>query len=304
MPRYGLSPLGRGLFSLVLPCIILGSMSGQQVVLGIGIGVGLLMIIGYVWSAAVLKSVEIEASASSDVTLGETLEIWVAVSGAEGLECAVEVMNGETLGLRIPASGSVLAVARQMGRFDAVPVVVQTGVPDGVVGAVERRQVSLAQPIYVYPAVVPVTVPVAPHNGATVSSEAGEMTGLREYTPGDKLRDVHWPALARSGTVLVRDHRSPTTHGRVTVALGHVHADKTEKLAGMARSAIHVLIQRGHQVNLLIGAELIAVSSEVEAWRRLACITADQDPMLELARSGGPILTLDPTRGATWATQV
>lgn len=301
MARYGLSPVGRGMFSLVLPFVILGAMSGEQLVLGVGFGIGLLMGLGYLWSAVVLKPVSVTAAASGDVTLGESIEVSVSVSGPKGLECAVEIMGGEILGVTIPATGSVLAVANQMGRFEDIPIVIQTGVPDGIVGAVQKRKAVLAEPRYVYPASIYVEVPQAPNVNATVSSQHGELTGLREYTPGDKLRDVHWPAVARSGAVLVRDRRTPTSPGPVTVALSYAEAAKTELAAGMARSAIQTLTRRGHKVSLLIGNELAAVESEVGALRRLACLTPERKP--EVGPIAGPILMVDATRGATWVTQ-
>jgi uncharacterized protein (DUF58 family) len=302
MPRYGLSPLGRGLFSLVLPCLILGSMAGQHLVLGIGISVGLLMVVGYIWSALVVRTVGVSAASAGDVTLGSTVEVLVTVSGPKGLECAIQVMGGESLGVRIPTAGIVSVLANEMGCFEQIPMTVQTGIPDGVVGAVEHRTALLAEPLYVYPAPVHCEFPTAPGTTGSVSSDQGELTGLREYTPGDKLRDVHWPALARTGAVLVRDHRAPTSKGRITVALAYTTAPNLELVAGRARYAIQTLIQRGHQVDLLIGQQLEPVTAEVQALRRLACLKPETPPLPETIT--GPILTIDAKRGTTWVTQI
>lgn len=302
MPRYGLSPLGRGLFSLVLPCLILGSMAGQQFVLGIGISIGLLMTFGYLWSALVVRAVGVTAAVSGDVSLGSATEVLVTVSGPTGLECSVQVMGGEPLGIRIPAAGTVTAAANEMGRFENIPVTIQTGIPDGIVGAVERRMAPLAEPLYVYPAPVQCEVPSAPGTTGLVSADQGELTGLREYTPGDKLRDIHWPALARTGAVLVREHRAPTSKGRVTVALAYTEASNLELVAGRARYAIQTLVQRGHHVDLLIGQLSEPVTAEVQALRRLACVKPEMQPGTAGVR--GPILAIDANRGTTWVTQI
>jgi uncharacterized protein (DUF58 family) len=38
---------------------------------------------------------------------------------------------------------------------------------------------------------------------------SGDFSGLRQYVPGDRLRLLYWPALARSGELLVRDFEDP-----------------------------------------------------------------------------------------------
>ena len=297
-----MSPLGRGLFSLVIPFSILGVMGGQQVVLGIAIGVGLLLMAGFFWSVSALRHVKIEASVKGDTTAGEAVDILLSVSGPKDLECAVQVMDSEPMGVRVPAAGSITVEANEMGKFETILVAVQTGVPDGVVGAVDRRAVKLSEPLYVYPAPIVCVVPPAPNTRGAMASDSGELTGLREYTPGDRLRDVHWPAVARTGTVLVRDHRAPSSLGPVTVAFGYTEEFNIALQAGLTRSAVHTLMQRGHQVRLLIGSELAEVRTEVEACRRLAEVAAQLGPVL--SGVSGPILSISPDRGASWATRI
>ena len=41
------------------------------------------------------------------------------------------------------------------------------------------------------------------------ASRIGEFRGLREFSPGDPLRNVHWPSTARSGRVMVREFDPP-----------------------------------------------------------------------------------------------
>jgi uncharacterized protein (DUF58 family) len=44
----------------------------------------------------------------------------------------------------------------------------------------------------------------APHAGSGT-----ELFGVREYTPGDPLRRIHWPATARRGELVVREYEPP-----------------------------------------------------------------------------------------------
>ena len=45
-----------------------------------------------------------------------------------------------------------------------------------------------------------------------------EFDGLRQYSPGDDLRRVHWPSSARHGDLQVRQFRPPR-HGRLSVII-------------------------------------------------------------------------------------
>lgn len=298
MPRYGLSHAGRGLFSLSLPCAVLGSLGGQPFVLGLGIGIGLFMVVAYLWSAVVISEIAITASVAGDVTVGEPLQVTVSATGGAGLECAVQVAGGDFLGVRIPAHGTVQAPTLHMGRVDTVPIAVQTGVPDGLVGAIERRIVILDEPVFVYPTPVICNVdPVSAVAGA-LKDPVGELAGLREYTPGDRIRDVHWPAVARTGTMLVRDNRAERSGGPVAVLVGRASEADLELVAGYTRHAIHILLQRGHSVELILGSKSYTIAEESQAWRDLALLLPDIDP--PFAETETPTLLIDASRGATW----
>ncbi len=301
MPRYGLSPVGRGLFSLALPCAMLGSVGGHPVITGIGVCIGLFMVLAYLWSSIELRQVIILVSAAGDVTAGDKLDLTIVAGGPHGLECAVGVAGSEILGVSAPATGKVQAHAPNMGRLDAVPVTIQCGVPDGVVGAVEHRLEPLSEPVFVYPAPVVCSLDPAPGSSGSFVDPSGEMAGLREYTPGDRLRDVHWPAVARTGTVLVRDNRSAPSGGPVVVIVPATPAIGLEIMAGHARHAIHILMQRGHSVELAIGSDSAVIRTEVEAWRRLAMLAPNVGT--EHSPSEVPTLVIGIETGATWLTQ-
>jgi uncharacterized protein (DUF58 family) len=301
MPRYGLSPVGRGLLSLALPCGVLGALGGQPVITSIGVFIGLFMVLAYLWSSLELRQVTVSVTAAGDVTAGENLDLRVVAGGPPGLECALGVAGSEVLGVRTPATGKVRALAPNMGRLDAVPVTVICGVPDGVVGAVEHRFELLSEPVFVYPAPLACSVDPAPGTSGSFVDPSGEMAGLREYTPGDRLRDVHWPAVARTGTVLVRDNRSAPSGGPVVVIVPATPAIGLEIMAGHARHAIQILMQRGHSVELAIGSDSSTIRTEVEAWQRLAMLAPDVGT--EHSPSEIPALVIGIETGATWQTQ-
>jgi uncharacterized protein (DUF58 family) len=43
---------------------------------------------------------------------------------------------------------------------------------------------------------------------ASASGDGEEISGLREYRPGDALRDIHWKSFARTGTPVVKEYQA------------------------------------------------------------------------------------------------
>jgi uncharacterized protein (DUF58 family) len=82
-------------------------------------------------------------------------------------------------------------------------------------GLVNRERTYRSDPVEltVYPAPIPVSVEISPIAGwGTSDLDSGrargtglEMRSIREYTPGDPLRYVHWPTSARSNTLMVKE---------------------------------------------------------------------------------------------------
>ena len=88
------------------------------------------------------------------------------------------------------------------------------------------REIQEDVTVWVYPARLPLQVPLLP-----VLSAQGSMTvlkslitdpcmicGIREYLPGDSLRDIHWPATGRTGMLQVKVH-DPSSNIRLMVVL-------------------------------------------------------------------------------------
>jgi uncharacterized protein (DUF58 family) len=85
------------------------------------------------------------------------------------------------------------------------------------------RRVVVAPPAHVL--VYPDPAPVAPHTRASGAHPGGrersttvpaygalsgnELSGLRPYAPGDRLTRLHWPSVARTGELVVRDFVEP-----------------------------------------------------------------------------------------------
>ena len=107
--------------------------------------------------------------------------------------------------------------------------------------------------LLVYPAVEP----LAPSRRfAGLVDEAGSperdaFTSLREYVPGDPLRNVHWPSSAKRepGELVVTEYAAPDEGGITVVAASD--ADSADAMATAAASIVVHLLDRGLTVGLV-----------------------------------------------------
>ncbi len=64
-----------------------------------------------------------------------------------------------------------------------------------------------------------------PQSGESSGGQGFDLSGLRPYVPGDRLRLLHWPTLARTGDLLVRDFE-----GSGTDAVTLIMDDRADKI--------------------------------------------------------------------------
>jgi len=94
------------------------------------------------------------------------------------------------------------------------------------------RNQALSAPVLVYPRILEpesLPLPVSAILGElvrrhTLARDPFLVKGIREYQPGDPVRDIHWPATARTGQTQVRIH-DQTVRARLLVVLNVQPAD-------------------------------------------------------------------------------
>ncbi|MFV0458809.1 MAG: DUF58 domain-containing protein [Actinomycetales bacterium] len=111
------------------------------------------------------------------------------------------------------------ALAR--GSAPAVAVGVRRREPFGTFNL--GYELSMPSPIRVYPASAP-TLPLR-QLAATGDSHASrrwgtEVTGVRQWSPGDSLRAVHWRATARHGDIVVAEREEPISPVLRAIVIG------------------------------------------------------------------------------------
>lgn len=83
------------------------------------------------------------------------------------------------------------------------------------------------------------------------SDQRGEFAELREYVPGDPLRDINWKTTAKRDELIVTEFAAETEAETVSVAAG-ANADGADAMAEATASVVSSLVASGVPVELLL----------------------------------------------------
>lgn len=146
-----------------------------------------------------------------------------------------------------------------------------------------------ASELLVYPALVPVPEPLLSGALGAADSPAGrpgagsEVSGLRNYRPGDEARSIHWRRTASLGEIVVRE-RDRDEAARVTLTVDNVRPadadaswdDHFEQVVSRAASVAAIALRRGAAVQITARSSrspLVAPGSAPDPiWRFLALL--------------------------------
>ena len=169
------------------------------------------------------------------------------------------------------------AETRMRGVFLLGPALVFSTDPLGL--QTFSRKITSTSDLVVYPAVLPLrdswlrsAAAAGRHGGANalVRGDGDDFYGVREYSPGDELRRVHWRTTARTGKLAVTEYAQGVTQD-VVVALdlyegaykgtGNDERSALEVAVTLTATLLGDLLRHGHSVRLL-SAELPGGSAE------------------------------------------
>lgn len=241
-------------------------------------GIIAVVVTGSVLPAFVLARVEITAHAPADATVGRPFPIELNVRGHR---VKLRVMTGTSEWVRIegPSTGSILVTPDRRGVLSTVRVEIVTAAPLGLARWQRRVRVPLPVPVEVAPRREPTACPITIGDANAASETTTNATGgddvtrgVREYVDGDPIRSVHWPATARTGTIMIRELEGPRRPQVVIVAdlRGPDPEGVASRAAGMADDAL----RQGARVHLATaevgGPHLGEVPTPLHVGRRLA----------------------------------
>jgi uncharacterized protein (DUF58 family) len=161
-----------------------------------------------------------------------------------------EAAPGETVTLR----GTMTAPGR--GRYSFVTVRFTQHGPFGLFRRPQAR--TLKAPLWVHPVIQPWEGSIQGTDAEGNASgsvrrmgQVGIFAGVRDYRPGDSLRQIHWPLTARRGALSVKElEPPPILRATVAVALNAQGSD-TEAAVATAANLIADLWQRGIPLSLV-----------------------------------------------------
>lgn len=219
-------------------------------------------------------------------------------------------------------------VCRRRGLYQIGPATLRSGDPLGIYAVAIHSSSSVA--FLVLPPVLPLpSVQIAPggqvgegrHTRRAALETTVSVETVREYTPGDPLKAIHWPTSARRQAFYVRqfDHL-PSSDWWIFLDLEQVSQvgegdDSTEEHGIiLAASLANHGLRQGHAVGLVTcGQELLWIppahhpSHLMEILRTLAVIQPGQKPLsalLNQARSslqrGASLILITPNIQADW----
>jgi hypothetical protein len=242
-----------------------------------------------------------------------------------------ELLGDDRRGGASALAGSTLLAGLAPGGESTVPILVPTWARGlASLGAVSvwctdafglfARQVAAGPPAHVMVCPVPEAVAEtglpsdeersgrlrASGEAATSRTRAGdEFSSLRPYVPGDRMTRLHWPALARSDTLVVREFVEPAS-GRLTLLVdlrpgshgGGTAESAITKAAGLGVRAldhgisVELCTSSGERLDILAGT-----AARIMLLRALALVAPGTAPASTTWR-----WSRAESGGAVWAT--
>ena len=251
--------------------------------------------ISAIWSLAVLRSTSLGAAGPADAVAGQRVAIRVrSLSGSQTLvrirmltprSPAEFTPDGGPAPLGALGSVDIDAVATARGVCRNAHFELTCGAPLGLVWWRRRDAIILDWPTFVGPN--PSRAPArslelveSDSNGQRPLAPSDQVRGVREYQPGDAMREVHWPATARTGRPMVKEfeHDEPRTLRLVVDLTGPGGERVAEEIAARAIAALRARDDVEMLTLESTGPVDNVVRSAHDVGRRLACAVTTAAP--------------------------
>jgi uncharacterized protein (DUF58 family) len=256
--------------------------SGARIAIVAEVALVVVLLVDLAWSAWVASHVDVVVVANPhDATVGDPVTSEVMVRGP-GLPVEVRMLSAtRPAWYRIdpPDRGSLIALAPSRGIATAAVFEARCTAPLGLLGMTTKSVVALPHPMVVGPRPEPIPGARLPQRGA-IPTDQEVVRGTRPWVPGDPMRSVHWPSVARTGELLVKElEPPPSPQVVIAVELG-LGGSEGEHAASRGAWLAEEALRRGCAVTLatIEGEQVIAarVRSPLEVARRLAAATIGQ----------------------------
>jgi uncharacterized protein (DUF58 family) len=250
--------------------------TGARIAVVAEVVIVVVLIVDVAWSVWVTEKVSIAVvDHPHDATVGDPVSTEILVRGRRSPVEVRMLSAAHPTWYRIdpPDRGTLVAVARTRGVAGAAVFEIRGSAPLGLLGHRVRMVVELRHSLVVGPRPEPVEGARFPDRGAVPSAEE-VVRGTRPWVQGDPLRSVHWPSVARSGELMVKELEPPPAPQVVIAVDLALPVDAAEHAAARGAWVAEEALRRGNVVTLWtiegdrpVGAR---VRSPLEVRRRLA----------------------------------
>jgi uncharacterized protein (DUF58 family) len=269
--------------TLVLAVVLIHSVwrgSGARIAIVAEVAVVVVLLVDLLWSSRVVSRVDIVVvDHPHDAVVGDPVPTEILVRGPRGPVEVRMLSAAHPAWHRVdpPERGTLVAAPLQRGVAAVAVFEVQSSAPLGLLGRSRRFVVDLPHPLVVGPRPEQVVGARFPDRGAHPAAEE-VVRSIRPWVPGDPLRSVHWPSVARSGALMVRELEPPPAP-RVVIAVElAVGGEAGERAASRGAWVAHEALRRGCRVTLatIEGEHVVAapVRSPLAVSRQLAAATS------------------------------
>lgn len=208
-----------------IACLVLALTTGRSLFYNMVYLIALVLLISFVMAWTGVSSVRIaRRTRSRRSSVGKLAEesftvantgflpkIWLEVRDHSTLPVhrVSQVMNA--LAPKRRRNWAVRTICRRRGRFTLGPLTLVSGDPLGLFEF--KRDLRVSSNIVVYPAMIPIPSFVPPlgqlPGGDAVRQRTHYVTtnvsGVRDYAPGDSFNRIHWRSTARTGRLIVKE---------------------------------------------------------------------------------------------------
>lgn len=184
-----------------------------------------MLVVSYVWSWSNVSGLQlVRQTRSLRSQVGEVAEerflirnrgllpkLWVEVRDQSSLPGHRASWVVSSLGGRRERGWAVRTVCRQRGRFTLGPITITSSDPFGLFETSKRIAATSSMVVYPYAVDLPqfgLPSGELPGGGAMrrrTHYVTTNVSGIRDYFPGDSFNRIHWPSSARTGRLIVKE---------------------------------------------------------------------------------------------------
>lgn len=269
-------------------------------------GLAALLVVAAVAPALGLATTKLVASAPRDGTVGRPLLLTVQLA-RHTAPVKVRAVHppGDWASAQGPMDGQLVATPERRGLVTTLRLEVRSGSPVGLFWWKRTYEVDLDRPLEVGPRPRETPIPRlassvlgGERDRRTAAAPADLVRSVREYTAGDPIKLVHWPASARAGELVVKELESPDRPALAIAVDLRAPASAAEEHVAQAAGLALAALAGGYAVTLLTaearGPVAASVATPIDVSRRLARAIAGPLPDLPARARGATVVEVGP----------